>query len=229
MVIHKKGSLYFHHNHHVTTCKLEHGKRTSAILFRPIMNVKTIKKPKKYKFRKKGKHEIPIHNQFDYSDILAEFNETKKLTEAELDALLCFSEYKWESDLNRFNDKCLNDHLCSVFSTKRQETISFMQTCTSFFVHQYRTKLTLRVQSYLDSKKLSLDEWLMSVKHRCRGDIMLVYILSIMKGLLICIHLKNGKIWSTLHVVLIHHAKMMSRCDIHMVYFSFGIFLRLVL
>ena len=52
--------------------------------------------PKKDKFGKKVKDEIPFQNQFEYSDILAEFNETEKLTEAELDTLLCFSEYKPE-------------------------------------------------------------------------------------------------------------------------------------
>ena len=160
----------------------------------PSQMLKPSKCQKQDKFGKRGKIEIPFYNQFDYSDILAEFNKTEKLTEAELDTLSCFSEYKLESDLNRFNDKHLNDHLYSVFSTKRQETVSFMWTLTGSFVCQYRTKLTLRVQSYLDSKKLSLDEWLMSVKHGCRGDIMLVYILSIMKGLHTCIHLKNGKI-----------------------------------
>ena len=54
---------------------------------------------------------------------------------------------------------------------------------------------------------------------------MLVYILSIMKGLHTCIHLKNGKIWSTLRTVPIHHMELMRRCDIHLTYFGFGIYL----
>ena len=111
---------------------------------------------------------------------------------------------------------------------KRKETVSFMRTWTGFFVRQHRTKLSQKVQPYLNSKKLSLDEWLMSVKHGHRGDIMLVYVLSIMKGLHTCIHLKNCKTWSTLRAVLIHHEELMSRCDIHLTYFGFGIFLRLI-
>ena len=154
--------------------------------------------PKKDKSAKKGKNDIPYHNQFNYLDIIEEFHETERTTETELDTSQRFSEYKLECKLNSLNDDCLNNHLYVVFSTKRNETISFMRTWTGFFVRQYRMKISQKVQPYLDSKKLSLDEWLMSVKHECRGDIMLVCILSIMKGLHTCIHLKNGKTWSTL-------------------------------
>ena len=57
---------------------------------------------------------------------------------------------------------------------------------------------------------------------------MLVYILSIMKGLHTCIHLKNDKTWSTLRAVPIHHTELMCRCDIHLTYFGFGIYLQWV-
>ena len=103
-----------------------------------------------------------------------------------------------------------------------------MRTWTGFFVRQYRTKLSKRIKPYLDSKKLNLDDWLMSVKHGRRGDILLVYILSIMKGLHTCIHLRNGITWCTLRAVPVHHTELMERCDIHLGYFGFGIFLQLI-
>ena len=125
-------------------------------------------------------------------------------------------------------DSQINDHLYSVYSTKRSETISFMRTWTGFFVRQYRTKISKRVKPYLDSKKLNLDDWLMSVKQGRRGDIMLIYILSIMKCIHMCIHLKNGKTWSTLRAIPIHHTELICICDIHLTYFGFGIYLRLL-
>ena len=149
--------------------------------------------PKKDVSRKKGRNDIPFHNHFEYSDIIDDFNESDRVTETELDILPCFCEYELEYKLNSLNDSHLNDHLYIVFSTKRKETVSFMRTWTGFFIRQHRTKLSQKVQPYLNSKKLSLDEWLMSVKHGRRGDILLVYALSIMKGLHTCIHLKNGK------------------------------------
>ena len=166
---------------------------------------------------------------FDYSDTIADFSECEKLLESELEQQLpCFSEYEPKCKLNSLTDSHLNDHLYGVYSSKCSETISFMRTWTGFFIRQYRTKISQRVKPYLDSKKLSLDDWLMSVKQSRRGDIMLVYILSIMKGLHMCMHLKNGKTWSTLRAIPIHHMELMHRCDIHLMCFGFGIYLRLV-
>ena len=109
--------------------------RTSAILFGSITTARTTKMPKKDKSGKKGKNDIPYHNQFDYSDIIEEFHETERITETELETLPCFSEYKLECKLNSLNDDCLNNHLYVVFSTKKNETISFMRTWTGVWMN----------------------------------------------------------------------------------------------
>ena len=57
---------------------------------------------------------------------------------------------------------------------------------------------------------------------------MTVYILSVIKGLQTCVHLKNGKVWSTLHANPLHHDELIMRCDMHLVYMGFGIFLHRV-
>ena len=176
----------------------------------------------------KGKDKFSFHNKYDYSETLTAFTKNDKLLESDLGSLICYNEYQLESSLNNFNDSKLNDHLYSVFSTKRQETVAFMHTWVGFFVRQYRTKITAQVQNYLKSKKLNMDEWLTVVKKGYRGDIMMVYILSIMKGKQTCIHLKNRKVWSTLHVTPLHHDELIARCDMHLVYMGFGIFLHLV-
>ena len=82
------------------------------------------------------------------------------------------------------------------------------ETMGVFFIHQHRTKMTERVKDYLETKKLTLDGWLSAVKYGRWGDIMTVYVLSLMKGILTLIHLKNGKIWSTLHATLMHHNEL---------------------
>ena len=119
----------------------------------------------KKKKRGKEKDNIPFLNPFAYSDTIADFSESDKLLESDLEHQLpCFSEYEPEYKLNSLTDSQINDHLYSVYSTKHSETISFMRTWTGFFVRQYRTKISKRVKPYLDSKKLNLDNWLMSVK-----------------------------------------------------------------
>ena len=114
----------------------------------------------KKKKHDKNKDNIPFHDWFDYSDTIADFSECEKLLESDLEQQLpCFSEYEPECKLNSLTDSHLNDHLYSVFSTKHSERVSFMRTWTGFFVRQYRTKISKRVKPYLDSKKLSLDDW----------------------------------------------------------------------
>ena len=49
-----------------------------------------------------------------------------------------------------------------------------------------------------------------------------------MKGIHTCIHLKNGKTWSTLRAIPIHHMELIRICDIHLTYFGFGIYLQLL-
>ena len=81
---------------------------------------------KKKKCCKSG-NEIPFHNQYEYSDFIGEFNESEKLLEHELvQQLSCFNEYEPECNLNSLTDSRLNDHLYTVYSTKRTETIPFM-------------------------------------------------------------------------------------------------------
>ena len=90
-----KYSPYFHHKQFVTSCNWSMGKNIRHF-FGPITTVRTTKMPKKVKSGKKGKNDIPYPNQFDYLDIIEEFHETERITETELDTLLCFSEYKPE-------------------------------------------------------------------------------------------------------------------------------------
>ena len=73
-----------------------------------------------------------------------------------------------------------------------------------------------------------MDEWLNSVTMNRCGDILCVFLLSIVTGCHACIHLKNGCMWSTLHTVPVDHDEHVNLCDLHLVYLGFGAFLRLV-
>ena len=43
-----------------------------------------------------------------------------------------------------------------------------------------------------------------------------------------CIHLKGGRMWSTLHRVPLDHDEHIKLCDLHLVYLSFGAFIKLI-
>ena len=60
----------------------------------------------------KEKDNIPFHNPFAYSNTIADFSESEKLLESDLEHQLpCFSEYEPECKLNSLTDRRINDHL----------------------------------------------------------------------------------------------------------------------
>ena len=85
-----------------------------------------------------------------------------------------------------------------------------------------------KARDYLESKKLTLDEWLNSVTMNRCGDILCVFLLSIVTGQHACIHLKNGRMWSTLRSVPVDHDEHVNLCDLHSVYLGFGAYLHLI-
>ena len=93
-------------------------------------------------------------------------------------------------------------------------------------MRQHQKQITIKVREYLDSKKLLLDNWLRCVNEGRRGDILCVYLLSIATGVHTMVHLKN-KLWCTLREKPQPHKEMLNRCEKHLVYLSFGIFLHL--
>ena len=103
-----------------------------------------------------------------------------------------------------------------------------MRKLVTFFVKSYLAKLQPCITSYLASKKITLENWSISVGENRRGDILSVFFLSMVTGRHVCIHLCGGKMWSTLQIVPTNHDELLKHCDLHLVYMGFGIFLRLI-
>ena len=97
----------------------------------------------------------------------------------------------------------------------------------AYFVNLYPKQITKKARSYLDSKKLTLNEWLKSVKEGRRGDIFCVYLLSMATGCHTVVHMRNNKVWSTLKDMPTSHDELLQQCDKHLVYLGLGVFLQL--
>ena len=74
------------------------------------------------------------------------------------------------------------------------------------------------MNEYLQSKKLTFNDWMAAVKNHRHGDIVCVYLLSMVTGNHTAIHLKNNKIWCTLKAVPLLHYELVECCPIHLVY-----------
>ena len=171
---------------------------------------------------------LPNYSKYEYADKLPPFSEHDRLQETELSSLVCFHSHQPERKLNDFTDATLNDHLYMIFCKRNLETPKLMRKLIAFFVRRYKKLLFKKARDYLESKKLTLDEWLNSVTMNRRGDILCVFLLSIVTGRHACIHLKNGRMWSTLRSVPVDHDEHVNLCDLHLVYLGFGAFLRLI-
>ena len=182
----------------------------------------------KHKQKSLGMALLPNYSKYDYADKLPPFSEHERVPEKELSSLVCFHSHQPERKLSQFTDAVLNDHLYMTFRKKNFETPKLMHKLNVFFVHRYKKILSKKAQEYLESKKLTMDEWLNSVSMNRRGDILCLFLLSMVTGRHACVHLRNGRMWSTLRSVPLDHDEYVNMCDLHLVYLGFGTFLHLI-
>ena len=106
--------------------------------------------------------ETPITNysKFEYTEKIEPFMESDRLTEQELTLLSCRNHYQVERSLNSLNDQTLNDYLYDIYYSKKPSTALLMRHWLSYFVKQYPLQIQVKAGEYLESKKLSIEEWL---------------------------------------------------------------------
>ena len=177
---------------------------------------------------KPKKTQMPNYSQYEYADVLPPFSEFDRVDEKDISSLECCNAYKLEVSLNELTDTKLSNYLYMLFRKKGLMTAGLIRKLVVFFVRRYQNQILPRVQTYLDSKKLTLDEWLNAVKQERRGDILCLYLLNIITGRHTCLHLKDGQIWSTLKRVPVNHDEHVAMCDLHLVYLGFGAFVKLI-
>ena len=181
----------------------------------------------RHKKKTKSVVSIPNYSLYEFVGQMPIFVETDRVPESDLPGLECYNNYKIEAPLNHFSDSMLNNHLYGMYKKGKLESPDLMRKLLCFFSRKYRGLIEPKVNDYLKSKKLTFDDWMTAVKNHRRGDIVCVYLLSMVTGNHTAIHLKNNKIWCTLKAVPLLHHELVECCPIHLVYMGFGIFLQL--
>ena len=150
---------------------------------------KTITMPHK---KKTGKGTVNILNFSDYAFVqhLPPFQEADRFLESELSQLSCYNDYVLEASLSQFSNGMLNNNLCTMYRKGWLERLELMHKLLTFFVKRYHGLLVPMVEEYLNSKKLSMEDWLKAVKEGHHGDIVCVLFLSMITGQHTHIHLK---------------------------------------
>ena len=109
---------------------------------------------------------------------LPPFQETDRFMETELSQLPCHNNYELEAPLSHFSDSMLNNHLYTMYKKGQLEWPEVMCKLLTFFFKRYCDALLPKVEDYLQSKKLSMEDWLKAVKEGQQGDIICVFFLS---------------------------------------------------
>ena len=80
----------------------------------------------------------------------------------------------------------------------------------------------------MESKKLTIEDWVQSVKLNRRGDILSLFTLCALTSRHAIVHLRNGNLWTTVDTPESYdHDKLLSICDIHLAYTGNGQFVEL--
>ena len=82
---------------------------------------------------------------------------------------------------------------------------------------------------YLLSKGLTLTEWSESILTGLKGDILALYGLCVLMDKHCLLHLKNGRVWTTVQNPLKDYEQLLRLCRYHLVYLGRGIFMALTL
>ena len=83
--------------------------------------------------------------------------------------------------------------------------------------------------NFLDTTNTNLTSWIKGIRDGTKGNLLTLYILSLVTGTHCCIHLKQRKCWTMLKEKPITHAELMQRCNIHLTYMGQNNYIQLTL
>ena len=90
--------------------------------------------------------------------------------------------------------------------------------------HKYFEKFT---HKYLASRGLALIEWAESITSGLKGDILALFRLCLLVDKHCLLHLKNGRVWTTVENPHTNHDELLHVCNYHLVFLGRGIFIEL--
>ena len=168
-------------------------------------------------------------NPWPYVDNLPKLSEDMKLTKDELGELECRLDYGIKCHAQVITESIKNEELYRIYGEQIGKEPSFMRQWVRLYAITNKNQIKTIASDYLESKGLELSTWLMGVKEGQKGDVLTLFILSLITGVHCCVHLKRHNYWNTLKETPIMHIEYMQRCNIHLAFVQRGIFVELTL
>lgn len=158
---------------------------------------------------------------------LPELSEERKLTKVYLSKLECRLEYAIKCDIQAMFGPEQNDELYRIYGEQVERDPQFMRTWVRLYIITNKKHVQKLSFTYFQSINSNLTKWLKDLKNRNKGDVLALYVLSVITGIHCLVHLCDNQYWTSLKEVPGTHLEFMQRCNIHLAYFGNGIFIEL--
>ena len=187
-----------------------------------------INKMKKAHIHKKKQLMKPSYiNPWEFEDAVTPLDEDLSLTKLELGELECRSNYSIRLLLNTKEN--FNDILYKIYREEINKSPGFMRNWIRLYTMTNKKKLEQVARNFLDLTNTNFTAWIKGLQSGTKGNLLSLYLLSLLTGTHCCIHLKQNKIWSTLKEKPPTHVELMQRCNVHLAYMGHNNYIQLSL
>ena len=121
------------------------------------------------------------------------------------------------------------DFLYKLFGEQVGKSPKFMRSCVKRYSATNMDWLEKLSKAYLDSIGTMITNWLQGVKDGGTGNILTLFMLSLITGVHCYVHLREKNYWSTLKELPATHDEFMQQCNVHLAYLGNDTFIELVL
>ena len=168
---------------------------------------------------------ILCNNPYKFCKSVEPIMERDKISREEMVSLPCWATHQIKPCSLRIHE---NDNLYAIYSPHIKQDIDFLRKWLKTFVISIRAHFEECASEYLQSKGMFLDIWMDALCDGHKGDTLTLYGLSMILDVHMVVHLRNGKIWTTMDSPPDEHADLISKCLIHVAYLDRGLFIELV-
>ena len=180
------------------------------------------------KLRTSGKvkaRKIPSNCEYPFTDIFQPVFEAQKVQKEVIEHLCCRLTHCVKLKHVEHDD---GDILYNIFAINAGQNCEFIRRWLyHFMVEVYPKNFAGIGSSYFLSKGLSFQEWAAGILTDIKADFFALYGLCLLTERHAVVHLKDGKIWTSLKNPPNDHDKILEMCQLHLVYLGRNLFVEL--
>ena len=117
-----------------------------------------------------------------------------------------------------------NEELYRIFGAQIGKESSFMRQWVRLYVITNKDHIKNVAAEYLETKGLDISTWIKGVKEGHKGDVLALFVLSVITGVHCFVHLKWHNYWTSVKEIPNTHLEYIQRCNIYLSYLGQGIF-----